>query len=158
MKVIQLPKGYTAIIDDVDSDLIAFKWYLCVLPEKTYVRGNAGTKRQQYLHRFIMERMIQRPINRGELVDHIDNNPFNNCRENLRLATHSQNVQNQKIHSNNTSGFKGVSFHKKRSRWQATISIKGKQKHLGFFQTLDDAYKAYCKAAKQYYGEFARLE
>lgn len=88
-------------------------------------------------------------------IDHIDNDGWNNRWENLRKATHSQNAKNLRLKSNNTSGFPGVSYDKRRERYRARITVDWKEKWLGYFETLDDAVKAYRKAAVRYHGEFA---
>jgi hypothetical protein len=93
-----------------------------------------------------------------EIIDHIDGNPHNNKFENLRLATHHQNQCNQKRRSDNTSGLKGVSWSEERKKWQAGISVKGKRIALGRFNTKEEAYLAYCKAAKKMHENFARLQ
>lgn len=90
------------------------------------------------------------------IVDHKDGNKSNNALTNLRSATKSQNVRNQKRRSDNTSGFKGVSFSNARKKWWAYIYIDGKTKHLGYFKTAEDAHAAYCEAAEKFFGEFAR--
>ena len=87
--------------------------------------------------------------------DHIDRNPLNNRRSNLRQATASQQNMNQGKQSNNTSGVIGVCWHKDRNKWNAFISISGKRKHLGYFLNKDDAICTRLKAEKEYYGEFA---
>jgi hypothetical protein len=58
---------------------------------------------------------------------------------------------------NNTSGFKGVTWHNVNLQWQARIAVGGKRKSLGYFNTPEEAHKAYCKAAKAHFGEFARV-
>lgn len=90
-------------------------------------------------------------------VDHIDGNKLNNRIENLRSATTSQNQHNRTKYKNNTSGYKGVSFYGKNKYkcWGANIQVNGKQKHLGYFLTPEEAFAAYCKAALELHGEFA---
>jgi hypothetical protein len=73
----------------------------------------------------------------------------------LRAATHAQNMQNQKAQASNTSGYKGVSFHKHTGKWVANIRCNGKQNHLGLFDTPQVASIAYIEAAKRLHGEFA---
>lgn len=92
------------------------------------------------------------------MVDHIDGNGLNNTRVNLRVANSTENARNTRLRKDNTSGFKGVTWHKKNRKWRAVIKVDGGQKHLGMFDTLEAAYAAYCKAALHYFGEFARLE
>lgn len=90
-----------------------------------------------------------------EIVDHIDGNPSNNCFENLRAATVSQNCQNSATPARNTSGRKGVYWSKATNKWQASIRVKTKLKYLGVFKEFDDAVTARVKAEKEFYGEFA---
>lgn len=88
-------------------------------------------------------------------VDHIDRNKQNNALANLREATRSQNSKNAKRSRRNLSGFKGVSFQKNRQRWVASIMADGKSTFLGRYATPEQAYEAYCDAAKRLHGEFA---
>jgi len=92
----------------------------------------------------------------GLQVDHIDGDPTNNRRSNLRLCTHAENGKNQRRPSTNSSGFKGVSWHKRDKRWYARIMINRKNKHLGCFDTPEDAKAAYDVAAERLFGEFRR--
>ena len=94
----------------------------------------------------------------SNIVDHIDGNYYNNRFTNLRLATPHQNLCNQKRRIDNTSGLKGVSWSKERKKWQAGIFVRGKRIALGRFNTKEEAYAAYCEAARRLHGEFARLE
>jgi hypothetical protein len=89
-------------------------------------------------------------------VDHRDGNGLNNKWQNLRLATTSQNQANKKLGRNNTSGYKGVCWHKGGQRWAAMIEIGGRQKWLGTYETPELAHIAYVAAAKKHFGEFAR--
>lgn len=93
-----------------------------------------------------------------KLIDHIDGNPYNNRFRNLRLASHYQNGCNRKKHSNNTSGLKGVCWHKAMKKWQASIGVEAKKISLGYFTTREEAYAAYCKAAEEMHKDFARLQ
>jgi hypothetical protein len=80
-------------------------------------------------------------------TDHIDRCPTNNRIANLRPATRSENCQNTKIHKDNTSGYKGVGWHKQQAKWQAQIMINGKRSRIGLFTNLADAAAAYAAAA-----------
>ena len=91
-------------------------------------------------------------------VDHIDGNPKNNRIENLRLATHAENMRNSKIRSDNTSGIKGVEWYKSRNRWRAKIRVDGKTKTLGYFHTIEEAEAAIVAARNNLHGDFARHE
>ena len=90
-------------------------------------------------------------------IDHQDQNKTNNKIENLRPATHTQNLQNRPKYRNNTSGLKGVSFHRHKSKWQASIRIAGKQKYLGIYERKEDAYLVYCEACKKHHGSFSNV-
>jgi hypothetical protein len=92
----------------------------------------------------------------GLEIDHISLNKLDNRRENLRIATTQQNQYNKNKYSNNTSGFKGVSFDKRNQKFRARINIDGKEKFLGYFATAVGAHEEYKRAAIQHNGEFAR--
>lgn len=79
-------------------------------------------------------------------LDHVDRNPSNNRMVNLREANHSDQSQNRKKYSNNTSGLPGVVWRKDRQKWLAVIRYKYKLKKLGLFETPEAAHAAYCKA------------
>jgi hypothetical protein len=104
------------------------------------------------LHRII----LNSPSNL--LVDHRNGHTLDNRKENLRLATRSQNVHNKcKTQSETSSRFIGVSFEKRRGRWDVRIRHEGKQIWIGSFDNEIEAAKAYDAAARKYHGEFARL-
>jgi hypothetical protein len=88
-------------------------------------------------------------------VDHINGIPSDNRIENLRASSHSENLRNMKTPTSNTSGKKGVYFHKHTKRWAAQIHMDGKWKHLGLFKTFTDATKRREDAEIAVYGEFA---
>ena len=90
-------------------------------------------------------------------IDHIDGDGLNNRLENLRQATRSENCWNRGAQSTNTSGYKGVCWHKNRNKWVASITADGRQKHLGYFKTPELAYAAYCDAAVILHGDFANF-
>lgn len=87
-------------------------------------------------------------------VDHIDGDKANNRPSNLRLATRAENVRNVGKLSNNTSGFKNVSFDKTKNLWRAGVTVNGKRVYLGRFKKKEDAYNAFCERAEKLHGEF----
>ncbi|MBA1157754.1 HNH endonuclease signature motif containing protein [Microvirga mediterraneensis] len=90
-----------------------------------------------------------------ETVDHIDGIPANNAWANLRAATFKENSRNRGRLPNNTTGYPGVS--RQRRRFRARIVVDGKPIELGSFDTKEAARDAYNAAAKEHFGEFARV-
>lgn len=88
-------------------------------------------------------------------LDHEKRNTLDDRFEKLRIVTPSQNAANSKTRSNNKSGFKGVSFHKRTGRWISFIRSNSKHLYLGLFDTPEEAHAAYMEAAKEHFGEFA---
>ena len=91
-------------------------------------------------------------------IDHVDGNPANNSIENLRECSSMQNHFNEKKPKNNTSGIKGVSFHKTTQKWRANVFLGYKQYYLGLFNDIQDAEKACVEFRNKHHGEFARHE
>ena len=87
--------------------------------------------------------------------DHIDRNPLNNRRNNLRFATLQENNRNRNVFKNNTSGIIGVNWEEKRNKWRTRIYINKKRLELGFFANKEDAIRARLIAEKEHYGKFA---
>ena len=145
---IQLSKGYYAEIDAIDLPLVAkYKWYAFVDRNTVYAHHKGRKSGTLLLHRVILNapRHLQ--------VDHRDGNGLNNKRNNLRLATSSQNNHNRhKIKAR--SGVQGVKFSK--NRWEARINIDKKEIYLGRFITKEQATIVRELAAKRYFGEFAQ--
>jgi len=90
-------------------------------------------------------------------IDHINGNKSDNRIENLRDATHCQNMMNIKKYSLNTSGYKGVRLHKKAKKWIAEIKQNNKYHYLGLFDCPKKAYEVYCNKALELHGEFANI-
>jgi hypothetical protein len=90
-------------------------------------------------------------------IDHANGDASDNRFENLRQATPSENSRNKKVRNDNSSGLKGVNWHKKNKRYAAKIEVDGVSAHLGYFKCPTAAHFAYCRAAKEHFGEFARL-
>lgn len=116
-----------------------------------YKRVNIN-KKNYYLHRLIF---IYHNGFITDEIDHIDNNKLNNRIENLRVATRIQNMLNCKINSRNTTGIKGITFDKEKSKFRPYLSVNKKRMYLGCFDSLDDANTELQKARIKYHGSFA---
>jgi hypothetical protein len=91
-----------------------------------------------------------------EQIDHIDCDKLNNRIANLRLATMQENQRNVGLQKNNTTGIKGVCWHKRDRKFQAEIKVGGKRLHLGTFDTLAEAIAARTTAEIEHFGPFRR--
>lgn len=90
-------------------------------------------------------------------IDHVNGDTLDNRIENLRPANRSQNCANTKSSCNSSSKYKGVSWHRSRSKWQASIRFKGKQEYIGVYDDEKEAAKAYDDRAREVYKEYAKL-
>lgn len=90
-------------------------------------------------------------------IDHVNCDPSDNKICNLRLASSADNARNQRKKSGTSSKYKGVSWYKRKGKWIAHIRIEGRARHLGYFSDEQAAHAAYCAAAAQAFGDFARF-
>lgn len=91
------------------------------------------------------------------VIDHIDGNTENNFISNLRPVTVQQNAANSKIYSHNKSGYNGVYWHKRDNKWRSKIMYNGKNIHIGCYTDIHEAAEAYNEKAREFFGEYARL-
>jgi hypothetical protein len=110
-------------------------------------------KYNQKIHRLVAKAFIKNPKNK-EQVDHINNNRTDNSVYNLRWATRQENGFNSSMSSNNTSGVKGVCYHKRVKKWQAFIKINGKLKFIGYYDEMEDATEARKLEAQRLFGKY----
>ena len=133
-----------AMIDLECIDLVKRHKWTC--KDNLYVHcSNINT----YLHRFLMN-----PSD-DLVVDHINRNPLDNRRCNLRVCTQQENQFNHSIPCNNTSGVMGVSWNKNANKWTAQIHVNGKVIYLGAYNTKEEAIDARRQAEIEYFGEFS---
>ncbi len=156
---IDLGEGvYTKVDPDVYYEKCQYKWFPSdghkAYPARTIKIGPEKTRRS-YLHREIVK------PRKGKLVDHRDNDSFNNLRSNLREATHSQNTINRPKRANTSSKYIGVYWNKQRKRWRAAIRYmqRGRSiiRHLCYTSDETDAGRTYDITALKYHKDFARL-
>jgi hypothetical protein len=122
------------------------KWYPSIqgCNGEVYVIDSKGYS----LHRYIMD------VSKGYEIDHIDLNPLNNTRTNLRICTHQQNQCNQALQCNNTLGVTGVSFYAPRQKYRARIKSNQKCIHLGYYESIIEATQARHVGMECMFGEY----
>jgi len=114
------------------------------------VSSRTGGLCNKLLHRLIMD------AGPDDIIDHKNGNVLDNRRSNLRFATSAENSQNRQLAKNNSSGIKGVSWHKQHNKWQVEIVVNKKRIHLGYYENLEDARDAIREARIELHGEFCR--
>jgi hypothetical protein len=154
--MIPLTRGKFVIVDEADAEMIPSfgRWRTkmkakrntCYAASCTYPPGLP--EQTVYMHVLIAG---------FKGVDHVNRNGLDNRRINLRPATVSQNQANRGPLSNNTSGYKGVSWNRGRHKWSAIIKVAGEVTRLGFFDDPIEAARAYNQAASEAFGEYAYL-
>jgi hypothetical protein len=153
--VVTLSKGQQAVVDAADLVFLnGHSWYAI----KRAAGGGfyAATTpffidgiRYSLMHRALL---LAPP---GIHIDHINRDPLDNRRRNLRFCTISENAANRVGHRLNRNGFRGVT--KQGHRFSSKIKVRGKEKFLGTFPTAEEAGRAWDMAAREHFGEFARL-
>ena len=151
---IPLSQGKVAIVDAADYEwLNQWKWTAAIGKHTTYAyRAEQKDKCRKvyHMHRLIMQ--VSAPLH----VDHINHNGIDNRRQNLRVATGSENSRNQRAHRDSTSKYLGVFWDKARGMWRSEIAIgDNKRKFLGRFTSEIEAARAYDTAAREIHGAFA---
>ena len=132
-----------ALIDLEDKQLVKDKKWCC---NKNGYVISGSSKPFTYLHRLIMSAQD------CDYVDHINGNTLDNRKQNLRLCTNAENLQNRvNIPTNNSSGIIGVHFDRSRNKWKVEIGVNGKNKYIGRYNTLEEATKARRDAELLYY-------
>jgi hypothetical protein len=161
MKKIKLTQDKWALVDDEDYDrLNEHKWYADKDGnDKFYVKRNGNKQKKIRMHREITN------APKGKVVDHINGNPLDNRKENLRVCSQQENCMNRRHRTDNKSGYKGVRYMKKTKGminelskpWMAQIKFNQKVIYLGMYKTKEEAARAYDQKAVELFGEFAQL-
>lgn len=145
---IKLSAEHVALIDSNDYDRVkAYRWWR---DGRGYVCAHIDHKVNK-LHRYLLDAEA-----RFE-VDHINLDPLDNRRSNLRLATRKQNSYNIGLNRNNTSGYKGVSFDRQTQSYRASIVHDGQRIWLGRHKSAEEAARVRDQAADTLQGDFAWL-
>jgi hypothetical protein len=153
---IKLTQGYITLVDDdLYETLNAHKW--CIQRSGNIVYASRGIWTANSVKHIRMHRIVI-GADPGIYVDHINGNALDNQRANLRLCTYAENNRNRRVRrADNTSGYKGVSWHIRRNKWHAHIRHEGRLQHLGYFDDPISAARAYDAAAIEMFGAFARI-
>ena len=147
--------GRVALVDDEDYDLVMrYRWTVRepISPRGTVwgpyakARVPSGTDTIIYMHTLLTG---------WPQTDHRNGYGLDNQRSNLRPATHVQNSQNRRPWPGCSSRHKGVSWHRRGRKWRADITVNGKLRYLGLFESEEDAARAYTEAALATQGEYA---
>ena len=157
-----LTQDYLKEILDYDPETGIFRWK--VSRQGIRIGAEAGNLRKEGYRRiavngksYFAHRLVWLYIHGkfpDNCIDHINGIKDDNRIANLREATNQQNLFNRGKYKNNTSGHKGVSFHKPANKFQAKIRINRKLKHLGYFDSKEEASAAYQKVAKKLQGDY----
>lgn len=146
--------GYTSntneefYFDLEDYDKIKdYCWYVSGLGQ--IYSNNIKPKKPILLNRLIMN------FPKDMDVHYMNHNIFDNRKKNLQIVTHKITTYGRSMSSSNTSGAIGVSFNKRKNKWEAYISINQKKIHLGYFFKKSDAIKARKIAEEKYFGEYS---
>lgn len=143
--------GRFALVDDEDYEYLSqFMWSI-----DNYGYANRARKieknvwRPKRMHHDII------PSKNGQIVDHINRNRLDNRRENLRICSSTESIRNRGLNKNNSTGYKGVYYNQKRSKYQAYITVNRRHIYLGAYDNPTDAARAYDKSAVENFGEFS---
>jgi hypothetical protein len=148
--ILPLTKGAVAKLDYEDWLVQKnFNWHLTC---KGYAARNVKIGHLKYKYLLLHRAILFVP--EGMDIDHINKDPLDNTRANLRVCSRSENMFNKKIYKSNKLGLKGV--YPKHGRFCAVIQSFGKRVHLGYFDTPLEASAAYEAAAIKHFGNFAK--
>lgn len=132
----------------IDTDMIEYvgrlKWFV----DKSKDRVVSTTEPRIMLHQYLMGKG-------HECIDHINRNRLDNRLCNLRICTVLQNNMNRGVSKNNRCGYKGVAFDRSKGKYKASIGLNNKKIHIGYYDSVEEASKAYNRAALHLFGDYA---
>ena len=160
MKTIPLTKGYFTKVDEDDYEKYALvRWFVDINKH-----GIPRARREVKVNGKIKVLSLSREIMnapKDKIVDHINHDTLDNRKCNLRICTLKENMMNKLKYKNNDSGYKGVSYMGKASRrlkkWKMKLNKNGITVAKAYFDTKEDAARAYTEMAIKHYGEYAVL-
>lgn len=158
-RFIPLTQGQNAIVDAKNFEWLN-QWNWCATwckSTKSFYAVRQSPRKSNKIRKLIYMHRVILGCSQKKEGDHKNRNTLDMRKRNLRKCTRSQGQRNRGLQSNNTSGFRGVSWLRDRHLWEAKIRMPGKHIHLGKFLSAKEAAHAYDKAAKKYHGEFACL-
>lgn len=138
------PTGDMFLFDIEDFYKIKDKTWYKLNQDNKYIGDSKGI----CIHRYIL------PTKDGFEIDHINHNPLDNRKSNLRVCTHQQNQCNQLLQKNNTSGVTGVSFYAPRNKYRARIKVCQQDIHLGYYKSFTEAVQARNIGMECMFGEY----
>ena len=154
MKNIYLTKDKYTIVDDEDYKYLnQWKWRL---HSKGYAYRNEKRIKNHTRKGILMHRQIMK-LNSQKEIDHINRNKLDNRKNNLRISSSTQNHMNKEKSKNNTSGYKGITYDKRKNKWMAQIQKNKKNIFIGYFNDKKSAATAYNRKAKELFNNFAFL-
>lgn len=158
---IPLTKGQVAIVCDCCAHKVRSRTWRALWCEDTHsyyatcqatiAERLTGAPATLYMH------VVINGTPRGKMTDHKDGDTLNNQCCNLRTVTPAQNQRNRGRNRNNTSGYKGVSFHARNKKWQTSIGVGRGKQFVGYYATAEEAAQAYDVRARELFGKDAVL-
>lgn len=135
-------KDFEILVDLEDVEKISeYKWNIM---STGYAQARIGNS-MILMQRFLVD------CKKSQVVDHKNNNRLDNRKDNLKVVTRAKNNQNLSISKRNTTGYRGVTFDKNANKYRVRININGKEKHIGLFQTLEEAVNRRKELEKEHY-------
>jgi hypothetical protein len=153
-------RGVYFFIDDIDLDKVSGRRWWASTHGKGLFRIETDLRKSESIKwgrvRVSLARFILGVKRRDRLVDHLNGNPLDNRRENLRVCSFKNNIRNRVLlNKNNSSGFRGVSWDRFRGKWVAQLMYNRKHIYLGRFDKKEEAINSVKRGLIKYFGKYA---